>query len=103
VKVPVKDNRPVTDKSWQQEKVREIVDFCQKHKYPGTLAYNNSPLSSAEFRKLFEFLMQFLVPDYSVPKVQDIGNELPGLLKKIGYPGAVSKSLFQTIGTQHTW
>ena len=103
VKVPVKDNRPLTDKGWQQEKLREIIDFCRTENYPGTLALNNFPLSSSEFRKLFEFLMRFLIPEFTMPKMQDMGTELPGMLKKIGYPGIVSKSTFQTIGTQHSW
>ena len=103
VKVAVKDTRPLGEKPWQQEKTREIIDFCRNHQYPGTLMQNNFPLSSSEFRKLFEFLMQFLVPDFVMPKMQDMGLELPPLLKKLGYPGTISKATFQTIGTQHSW
>ena len=103
VKVAVKDNRPLTEKSYQQEKTRDIVEFCRNENYPGTLAPNNFPLSSSEFRKLFEFLMQFMAPDFVMPKMQEMGIELPALLKKLGYPGTVSKATFQTIGTQHSW
>ncbi len=87
----------------QLEKTREIIEFCRNQNYPGILAANSFPLSSSEFRKLFEFLMQFLVPDFVMPKMQEMGLELPPLLKKLGYPGSVSKATFQTIGTQHSW
>ena len=103
VKVAVKDSRPLTDKSYQQEKTRDIIEFCRNANYPGTLAPNNFPLSTAEFRKLFEFLMQFLAPDFIMPKMQEMANELPALLKKLGYPGTISKAMFQTIGTLHSW
>jgi hypothetical protein len=47
--------------------------------------------------------MQFTAPDFVMPKMQEMGIELPALLKKLGYPGTVSKATFQTIGTQHSW
>ena len=52
------------------------------------------------FRTLFDFLYQFLEPDYNLPnsKTQPIHEIMPELLKKLSYPGTVSKSHFQTLG-----
>ena len=52
------------------------------------------------FRALFEFLYQFLNPSFTLPnsKTQPIHEVVPDLLKKLNYPGTVSKSHFQTLG-----
>ena len=49
---------------------------------------------------MFDFLYQFLEPEYTLPnsKTQPIHDIMPELLKKLGYPGTVSKSHFQTLG-----
>ena len=51
-------------------------------------------------RALFEFLYRFLYPSYTLPnsKTQPIHEVMPDLLKKLNYPGTVSKSHFQTLG-----
>ena len=51
-------------------------------------------------RSVIEFLYGFLVPSFSLPppKVTPVHEILTEILKKMNYPGTVSKSHFQTLG-----
>ncbi len=52
------------------------------------------------YRSIFEFLYGFLEPGYELPpqKTQPMHEVMTDILKKIRYPGTVSKSHFQTLG-----
>ena len=56
--------------------------------------------STSTFKALFEFLIQFVMPDYTlqVSPTNPLEKVLPELLKQIKYPGPLNKSHFQTIG-----
>eukprot|EP00096_Caligus_rogercresseyi_P007056 TRINITY_DN2437_c0_g1_i3.p1 TRINITY_DN2437_c0_g1~~TRINITY_DN2437_c0_g1_i3.p1 ORF type:complete len:450 (+),score=161.84 TRINITY_DN2437_c0_g1_i3:70-1419(+) len=97
-----KDSRPLRDKSWQVEQVKALLDFLREHNYPNReLSSKNFPLSANEFKGIFSFLMVFLSPDYRLPPKFE--SELPALLKALEYPGVISKSIFVTIGSPHSW
>ena len=51
-------------------------------------------------RSIVEFLYGFLVPGFQLPnpKVTPVHEVLTDILKKMNYPGTVSKSHFQTLG-----
>lgn len=56
--------------------------------------------STSTFKALFEFLAQFIMPDYTLQVNQNnpLEKVLPELLKQLKYPGPLNKSHFQTIG-----
>lgn len=98
----VKDGRNLNDKAWQSRTIQEIIVFVQEYGYPKEMSPSDFPLSTTEFKGVFEFLINFLIPGYEIGQ-QRLELALPGFLKKIGYPTQVSKSCFQTLGTKHSW
>ncbi|TRY75452.1 hypothetical protein TCAL_07102 [Tigriopus californicus] len=98
----VKDARNLNDKAWQSRTIQDIIGFVQEYGYPKELSPSDFPLSTTEFKGVFEFLVNFLIPGYEIGQ-QRLELVLPGFLKKIGYPTQVSKSCFQTLGTKHSW
>ena len=57
-------------------------------------------MSTSTFKGLFEFLIQFTMPDYTlkVDSNNPLQTVLFELLKKMNYQGPLNKSHFQTIG-----
>ena len=57
-------------------------------------------MSTSTFKSLFEFLIQFAMPDYTlkIDSNNPLQTVLFELLRKMNYPGPLNKSHFQTIG-----
>ena len=68
--------------------------FLNAQGYQKVLAHTDFPLSSTEFKGIFDFLMKILIPRYEIPQ-RKLELELPKELKSLGYNGPLSKSSFQ--------
>jgi len=97
-----KENRPLNDRDWQRDVVRDLVNFCLNNDYinAGLTTKDFHPINTTTFRSIVEFLYGFLVPGFQLPnpKVTPVHEVLTDILKKMNYPGTVSKSHFQTLG-----
>jgi len=101
----IKDTRPLTDKGFQQEQTRKILDFLRQNDYPNTvLTSKQFPLSSKEFVSVFNFMYQFLDPQNSnkLPTVK-YEEEALKVFKSLHYPGNLTKSNFTAMGSLHSW
>nr|XP_061804257.1 kinetochore protein NDC80 homolog [Nerophis lumbriciformis] len=97
----IKDTRPLHDKGYVQQCIRQLYDFLAEQSYnvpPKTL---QSP-STKEFVKIFEFIYRQLDPTFEMPKTK-VEEEVPALLKSLGYPFVLSKSSMYSVGAPHTW
>uniref|UniRef100_A0A3Q1FUY7 Kinetochore protein NDC80 n=1 Tax=Acanthochromis polyacanthus TaxID=80966 RepID=A0A3Q1FUY7_9TELE len=99
----IKDTRPLHDKSFVQQCIRQLQEFLTEQGYPGTLSSKTlqSP-STKEFVKMFEFIYQQLDPTFEMPKSK-VEEEIPALLKALRYPFVLSKSSMYSVGAPHTW
>ncbi|XP_038077785.1 kinetochore protein NDC80 homolog [Patiria miniata] len=98
----MKDTRPLSDKSYMQREIRDIVDFLTQHGYPHPL--NNKMLmtpTTKDFLKIFQFLYNFLEVKYA--PAQKFEEEIPQIFKTLKYPFNISKSSMFTVGSPHTW
>jgi len=97
-----KENRPLNDRDWQKDVVRDLVYFCINNGYQNAALSTKDfhPINTTTFRSVIEFLYGFLVPGFCLPppKVTPVHEILTEILKKMNYPGTVSKSHFQTLG-----
>jgi SMC interacting uncharacterized protein involved in chromosome segregation len=59
--------------------------------------------TSKEFWAVFLCLYRHMDPNYKPEETPKLEEEVPVLLKMIGYPIAVNKSALQSIGAPHTW
>lgn len=100
-----KDTRPLTDKEYQKEETKKILDFLRENRYGNTsLTSKNFPLTSKEFVCVFNFLYHFLDAQFvnRLPSTK-FEEEALRVLKGLNYPGNLTKSSFVTMGSLHSW
>ncbi|XP_061784319.1 kinetochore protein NDC80 homolog [Nerophis lumbriciformis] len=99
----VKDARPLHDKSYVQQCIRQLHEFLTEQGYPGLLSPKTlqSP-STKEFVKIFEFIYCQLDPTFEMPNSK-VEEEVPALLKALRYPFVLSKCSMYSVGAPHTW
>uniref|UniRef100_A0A3B4AGW3 Kinetochore protein NDC80 n=1 Tax=Periophthalmus magnuspinnatus TaxID=409849 RepID=A0A3B4AGW3_9GOBI len=99
----IKDVRPLHDKSYVQQCIKQLHEFLTDQGFPGPLSPKmlQSP-STKEFVKMFEFIYRQLDPTFEMPN-QKVEEEVPALLKALRYPFVLSKSSMYSVGAPHTW
>uniref|UniRef100_A0A8C6WJZ6 Kinetochore protein NDC80 n=1 Tax=Neogobius melanostomus TaxID=47308 RepID=A0A8C6WJZ6_9GOBI len=99
----IKDVRPLHDKSYVQQCIRQLHEFLTDHGFPGPLSSKTlqSP-STKEFVKMFEFVYRMLDDTFEMPK-QKVEEEVPAILKALRYPFVLSKVSMYSVGAPHTW
>ncbi|KAM9857933.1 kinetochore protein NDC80 homolog [Aulostomus maculatus] len=99
----IKDSRPLHDKSFVQQCIRQLHEFLTEQGYPGTLSPKTlqSP-STKEFVKMFEFIYRLLDPTFEMPNSK-VEEEVPAILKSLRYPFVLSKCSMYSVGAPHTW
>ncbi|XP_047446865.1 kinetochore protein NDC80 homolog [Mugil cephalus] len=99
----IKDARPLHDKSYVQQCIRQLHEFLTEQGFPGTLSSKTlqSP-STKEFVKMFEFIYRQLDPTFELPNSK-VEEEIPAILKSLRYPFVLSKSSMYSVGAPHTW
>ncbi|KAG1648800.1 Kinetochore protein NDC80 [Nymphon striatum] len=97
-----KDTRPIFDKAYQNSCIKKLVEFLVNRNYPYKI--NSKVLVSPmnkDFAHIFQFLYQQIEPKFALsPKFEE---EVPRLLKNLGYPYNITKSAFCTVGSRHSW
>ncbi|KAL4660489.1 hypothetical protein GN956_G545 [Arapaima gigas] len=99
----VKDPRPLHDKSFIQQCIKHLCEFLSEQGFPGMMSVKalQSP-STKEFLKIFEFVYSLLDPTFQIP-TSKTEEEIPRLLRDLGYPFALPKSSMYSVGAPHTW
>ncbi|XP_030271614.1 kinetochore protein NDC80 homolog isoform X1 [Sparus aurata] len=99
----MKDARPLHDKSYVQQCIRQLHEFLTEQGYPGTLSSKTlqSP-STKEFVKMFEFIYRQLDATFEMPNSK-VEEEVPAILKALRYPFVLSKCSMYSVGAPHTW
>ncbi|XP_062863481.1 kinetochore protein NDC80 homolog isoform X2 [Trichomycterus rosablanca] len=99
----MKDPRPLHDKTFVQQCIKQLCEFLGDHGFPGSITVKSlqSP-STKEFLKIFEFIYSLLDPTFQMPTAK-VEEEIPRMLKDLGYPFPLSKSSMYSIGAPHTW
>ncbi|XP_043109106.1 kinetochore protein NDC80 homolog [Puntigrus tetrazona] len=99
----MKDPRPLHDKAFVQQCIKQLCEFLVEQGFPGSITVKSlqSP-STKEFLKIYEFIYTLLEPSFQMPTAK-VEEEIPRMLKDLGYPFALSKSSMYSIGAPHTW
>eukprot|EP00794_Sanderia_malayensis_P005940 gene5940-6630_t len=99
---PLKDPRNLSNRGKQKEMIDEVLHFLSINGYPHQMSQKIlSAPTSKDFIKIFEFLYGILDKQEKIDgKVEE---EIPRLLRQIGYPFPIPKSTMFTIGSLHTW
>ncbi|XP_068955580.1 kinetochore protein NDC80 homolog, partial [Petaurus breviceps papuanus] len=99
----IKDPRPLNDKAFIQQCIRQLWEFLTENGYAlgASMKSLQSP-SVKDFLKIFTFIFDFLSPSYELPDSK-FEEEVPRILKDLGYPFTLPKSSMYTVGAPHTW
>ncbi|KAJ7428231.1 Kinetochore protein NDC80 like protein [Willisornis vidua] len=99
----MKDPRPLQDKAFIQQCIKQLCEFLVENAYAGNVSVKSlqSP-SVKDFLKIFTFIYGFLCPSYELPDSK-FEEEIPKIFKELGYPFPLSKSSLYTVGAPHTW
>ncbi|XP_066541168.1 kinetochore protein NDC80 homolog [Hoplias malabaricus] len=99
----IKDPRPLHDKAFVQQCIKQLYEFLGDNGFPGTITIKalQSP-STKEFVKIFEFIYSLLDSTFQMPNAK-VEEEIPRMFKDLGYPFPLSKSSMYSIGAPHTW
>uniref|UniRef100_A0A8C9G6P8 Kinetochore protein NDC80 n=1 Tax=Pavo cristatus TaxID=9049 RepID=A0A8C9G6P8_PAVCR len=99
----IKDPRPLHDKAFIQQCIKQLCEFLVENGYPHNVTIKSlqSP-SVKDFVKIFTFIYGFLCPSYELPDSK-FEEEIPRIFKELGYPFPLSKSSMYTVGAPHTW
>ncbi|XP_044538980.1 kinetochore protein NDC80 homolog [Gracilinanus agilis] len=99
----MKDPRPLNDKAFIQQYIRQLCEFLTENAYAFSVSMKSLQAPSVkDFLKIFTFIFDFLWPSYELP-VTKFEEEIPRILKDLGYPFALPKSSMYTVGAPHTW
>jgi|TARA_B100000513_G_scaffold44013_1_gene16645 kinetochore protein NDC80 len=97
-----KDPRQISDKSYMHKSIRKLIHYLSEHGYDRAISPQilNAP-TTKDFVHILSFLLRSLDPNFAfVGKYED---ELPVILRTLGYPSNVSKSALSAVGSPHTW
>uniref|UniRef100_A0A4W3GX44 Kinetochore protein NDC80 n=1 Tax=Callorhinchus milii TaxID=7868 RepID=A0A4W3GX44_CALMI len=99
----IKDPRPLHDKSFVQQCLRQLCEFLGEIGYPQPVSMKSlqSP-STKDFLRIFSFMNSTIDPSYQLPDSK-FEEEIPRIFKDLGYPFPLSKSSMYTVGAPHTW
>ncbi|CAG5127358.1 unnamed protein product, partial [Candidula unifasciata] len=97
-----KDPRPVSDKRFQAQCIKKLLEFLISKNYPHPISQTllMSPNSKDVF-KIFEFIYGKFSPGYK--QVQKMEEEIPRILKILGYPFVIQKTHMFSVGSNHVW
>ena len=99
---PKQDPRPVSDKGYQHDCIRQLIEYLSTHGYehpvsPKTLT---SPMSKDVF-SIVQFLLRQV--DQNMKPLGKMEEDVPQLFKHLKYPFQISKSALFAVGSPHTW
>ncbi|TPX46493.1 hypothetical protein SeMB42_g03675 [Synchytrium endobioticum] len=99
-----KDPRPIRDKQWQANAVKQLLAFLLQSGYNQPISQKQLQAPSAkDFQFIFKYLLSQLDPNYAFQKKFE--DEVPAVLKGLRYPFAdqISKSALYSCGSMHAW
>lgn len=96
------DPRPVGNKAYTTESIMKLIIYLTEHGYDR--AINKKILeapTNKDFLSIVSFLLRAIDPNFEFKgKFED---ELPNVLRLLGYPATVSKSALSAVSVPHRW
>jgi kinetochore protein NDC80 len=102
--VPAKtDPRPITDKAFQQECIKKLLDFLMTKGYEHPISHRSlARPSGKDFNNIVTFMLRLVDPNFQDGSMK-MEDEVAMNFKALGYPFPVSKTALVAAGSPHTW
>lgn len=88
-----KDNRPISDKRWQQDQFTKVKNFFCVRNMP-EIANNLRPPTLNNFVAAVNILLKTLDPKFDI-RMDNYKDAIPKYLKELGYPANIPQSLMK--------
>jgi kinetochore protein NDC80 len=99
----ITDPRPISNKAYQQECIKELFAFLQKSGYNHPISQKSlSRPSGKDFSNIVTFMLRRIDPSFQDGTLK-LEDEIAMNFKAMGYPFAVSKTALVAAGSPHTW
>eukprot|EP00050_Salpingoeca_kvevrii_P003293 m.220652 g.220652 ORF g.220652 m.220652 type:complete len:606 (+) comp10803_c0_seq1:147-1964(+) len=97
------DPRPLSDKAYKNASCRKLIEFLASSGYPHSISPKmlTAP-SNKDFVQIFQFLYNAIDPNYDFGQEKP-EDQVPTLLKHLGYPFTINRSAIFSCGSSHTW
>lgn len=96
------DPRNISDKKFMHASIRKLIQYLAEHGYDKAISTQilTAP-STKDFVHILSFLLKSAIPNFKFgPKYED---DVPVVLKALGYPYTISKGALSAVGSPHTW
>lgn len=96
------DPRNISDKKFKDAAIKKLIQYLAEHGYDRAISTQILTAPSAkEFVYILSFLLKNAIPNFKFgAKYED---DVPVVLKALGYPYTISKGALSAVGTPHTW
>eukprot|EP00536_Pseudo-nitzschia_multiseries_P003644 jgi/Psemu1/186259/e_gw1.57.118.1 len=99
----ITDPRPISNKAYQQECIKELLSYLQKSGYEHPISQKSlARPSGKDFTNIVTFMLRRVDPSFQDGTLK-IEDEIAMNFKAMGYPFAVSKTALVAAGSPHTW
>mmetsp|Transcript_9450 Transcript_9450/g.28194 ORF Transcript_9450/g.28194 Transcript_9450/m.28194 type:complete len:657 (-) Transcript_9450:1678-3648(-) len=99
----IQDPRPILNKAYQQDCIRELLAYLQKSGYEHPISQKSlARPSGKDFSNIVTFMLRRVDPSFQDGTLK-IEDEIAMNFKAMGYPFAVSKTALVAAGSPHTW
>lgn len=97
------DSRPISDRAYQQDCVRRLLEFLQKVGYDQPISPKSlTRPSGKDFQNIVTFMLRLVDPNFQDGSMK-IEDEVSMNFRAMGYPFTVSKTALVAAGSPHTW
>jgi kinetochore protein NDC80 len=97
------DPRPLSEKAWKNDAIRKLIGFLTMNGFQNAVSPKTlSAPSIKDFTCIFAFIYKKMDINYKqgTAKPED---EIPAILKSLGYPYPIKKSAIFACGSSHNW
>ena len=99
------DPRAITTREFKQRAIEKLVSYLTNHGYdraiPVKMVQNLEPPTTKDFVQMISFLLKATIPNFEFGSKFE--EELPNVLKSIGYPFTLNKAALQNVGAPTSW
>ncbi|XP_074662142.1 kinetochore protein NDC80 homolog [Tubulanus polymorphus] len=98
----MKDPRHLSDRSFKELNIRRLIEFLSEKGYTQKLSVKilHSP-TTKDFLNIIEFMLKIVDAKFRLDSKHE--EQIPRLLKDLGYPFLISKNMLFTVGAPHVW
>ena len=98
------DPRDIKKKAFQREAIEKLIEYLNIHGFTNAQPLTPQMLQAPDtklFVNVISFLLKSAIPNFSFEG--NFEDEVPTVLKQLGYPFSIQRGLLKSVGAPHAW